>query len=63
MLGKSEDRENIKWSHFNQAAKIVNIKMVEEWRNDSGSGSNLPGLKFFNFPTLHQCLDIHQTTR
>ena len=30
MLGKSEDRENIKWSHFNQAAKIVNIKMVEE---------------------------------
>lgn len=30
MCGNSEDRENIKWGHFNQTAEIVNITMVEE---------------------------------
>lgn len=29
--GKSENREYINWSHFNQAAKISNIMKVESW--------------------------------
>lgn len=32
--GNSEDRDFIKWSHFNEAAKIINIMKFEAWGNN-----------------------------